>query len=358
MDGHDARLEVYVRMNDDMEKDYCFSVGLKDSFHDLLKIFKVLKLSLRPSVFYTQTPMGFAVCNDPGFLTPHGGLLFNDDAMDHLQPVAMDDVISDKVWPGQLIVPVWRRDDMALYSVLMFLGTWLYTDLPDIISPTPGICLTNQLSILISKVLIYLDMQKLALDILSETEVNKSGVTAQWIFFGFHSFKVVMIFFVLYFGIFNPYSLNPIKNHQLYANDKLDESKRQELISIGWTGSRRATLDEFREYFRESEIKRVGGIVKASKMQLFEQLKKPGVKLGEGEGFQTPVTGKKAADDEGKFLLSYDYFSELGEFFEHYLSTESTNINQDIKDFRKFGPMGNTERILEIVKKRRAKSLE
>jgi hypothetical protein len=352
----DARLEVYIRMNDDNEKDYCFSVGLNDTFEDLIKIFTTLKLSLRPNAFYDQIPVGFKISTDPGYLTMYGGLLFNDDAHKSTKLMKLNDKVSDHVWPGQLIIPVWRSNDFTFYSVVLWLLTWLYTDLPDFISPTPGICLTNQISKIIAKVLTAFELNDLASDILAETIVSKTSITAQCIFFTFHFLKCVMVFFVLYFGIFNPYSLNPVKVYHLNLTDKLDEKKKQELISIGWTGSRRAILDEFKEHIREFEIQRVGGIVKASKLGLFEKLKNPGVKLGEGEGFQTPFEDIKSLqyleEHPEKFLLSYDYFAELGEYFENHLTTESTDANKDIKDFRKFGPMSNTERIKTIIEKR------
>lgn len=356
-DESDARLEVYIRMNDDNEKDYGFSVGINDTFGDLTKIFTTLKLSLRPNVFYEQIPQGFAISTDPGYLTPYGGLLFNDDAHKHLKTMKLDDKVSDNVWPGQLILPIWRFNDFNFYSVILLLLTWLYTDLPDFISPTPGIGLTNQITYLIAKVLTYFDLDHVAVEVLKETTVNAYSKTAQSIFFAAHVLKCLFAFGALYFGLFNPYSMNPITNHQITSNEKLDEEKRQELISIGWTGSRRATVDEFKDYYRQLEIDRAGGIVKASKLGLFEKLKSPGVVLGEGEGFQTKSTEEKSLakleEHPEKFYLSYEYFSELGEYFEEYLSSASKDINKDIKDFRKYGPASNTARILSIVEKRR-----
>ncbi|ONH67732.1 Glucose-signaling factor 2 [Cyberlindnera fabianii] len=307
IDAQDARLEVYMRMNDDSEKDYCFSVGINDTFESLMQVFHTLKLSLRPNAFYHQIPSGFKVSTDPGYLTVYGGLLYTDDATKNTKNVKLTDKISDHAWPGQLIVPVWEPKNSNKFIVLAILAFWLYTDLPDVWSPTPGICLTNQISFIIAAILNKFELKEAALDMIRETAVNRSSFTAQMIFFAFHVFKLTNLMML----------------------------REINLIAIGWTGSRKATLEEYKEYFRDTEVKKLGGIVKASKMGMFERLKNPGVILGEGEGFDTPLTDVKSlkqieANPE-KFELTYEYYADIGEYFENYLSTQSKNANTDIK---------------------------
>lgn len=358
IDAQDARLEVYMRMNDDSEKDYCFSVGINDTFESLMQVFHTLKLSLRPNAFYHQIPSGFKVSTDPGYLTVYGGLLYTDDATKNTKNVKLTDKISDHAWPGQLIVPVWEPKNSNKFIVLAILAFWLYTDLPDVWSPTPGICLTNQISFIIAAILNKFELKEAALDMIRETAVNRSSFTAQMIFFAFHVFKCALIYGTLWIGVFNPYSLNPYKVYTINKTDKFDDAKRDQLIAIGWTGSRKATLEEYKEYFRDTEVKKLGGIVKASKMGMFERLKNPGVILGEGEGFDTPLTDVKSlkqieANPE-KFELTYEYYADIGEYFENYLSTQSKNANTDIKNFRKYGPSDCSERIKKIVEARKA----
>lgn len=357
IDAQDARLEIYIRMNDDPDKDYCFSVGINDEFSSLINIFQVLKLSLRPSIFYKQIPKSFKVSSDPGLLTDNGGLLFSDYAAKSTFEVKLTDKISDFAWPGQLILPVWEKDTLKQTSVVLFLLFWLYTDLPDYYSPTPGICLTNQVSKLVSLVLKQFGVNDVADNILKEIEPNQATYAVQIIFFVIHLIKITFIYLSLWSGLFNPYSLNPYKIHTVNKTEKLNDKKRDELISIGWTGSRRANIDEYREYFKECEIKRAGGIVKASKLGLFEKLKSPAIKLGKGEGFDSDLKSTKTVKDleadPSKFFLTYDYFGEIGEVFENYLTNESTNVNQDIKNFRKYGPITSNDRIKKIIQARK-----
>ncbi|KAH3687926.1 hypothetical protein WICPIJ_001082 [Wickerhamomyces pijperi] len=359
LEQEDARIEIYIRFNDDMEKDYCFSVGLNDDFSSLLKIFSTLQLSLRPSIFYKQTPIGFKVSHDPGYLTETGGLLFTYEAASNTKDVELTDKVSDKCWPGQLIIPVWEPDYATKYSVFLGCLAWLYTDLPDYYSPTPGICLTNQISrILAWGITNFTDFQNLSEDILKETQINQSGYWAQIGFFTLHLVKILLILVVFWTGIYNPYSVNPIKSARI---PKIDASRKQELIDIGWTGAHRATLDEFKEFYREYKIKELGGIVKASRAGAFEKLRNPGVMLGEGEGFQSDlkdVSKLEDLKDSKLFTLNYEYFLELGSHFEDQL-IQSSNPNKDIKDFRRYGPLVVKSKVIkEIYENRKAQEKE
>lgn len=359
LEQEDALIEIYIRFNDDIEKDYCFSVGLNDDFASLLKIFDTLKLSLRPSIFYKQTPIGFKVSNDPGYLTENGGMLFSYDAMKTTKDVELTDKVSDKCWPGQLIIPVWETDTKTKYGLVFALLAWLYTDLPDAHSPTPGICLTNQVSRTLAWVITtFTEYNNIADDILKETEINQTSYWVQWAFFSLHVVKILFVFLAAWTGMYNPYSLNPAKAAKV---PKIDASKKQDLIDIGWTGARRATLDEYKEFYREYKIKQAGGIVQASRAGLFEKLKNPGVLLGEGEGFQSDmkdVSKLEDLKDSKLFTLNYEYFLEVGSQFEDQL-IKSENPNKDIKDFRKYGPLEVESKIIkEIYANRKAREEE
>jgi hypothetical protein len=358
IDAQDARLEIYIRMNDDSEKDYCFSVGINDTFESLLKVFDTLKLSLRPSAFYEQRPIGFQVSTQPGLLTDSGGLLFSDDAHKFTREVKLTDKISDFAWPGQLVLPVWKDKKVTKYAVASFLAFWLYTDLPDYYSPTPGLALTNQIARIVGLLLHYFELHDLAEDILAETVPNKLGYTPQLIFFTIHVLKVVFIYLVFWSGLFNPYSFNPATTYNVNKTEKLDEAKKEQLIAIGWTGSRRGTLEEYRDFIKDFEIKKAGGIVKASKLGLFDKLRNPVIRLQKGEGFDSDIKNKLTLEDlekdPSKIILTYDFIGEIGEAFEDYLSTQSTDVNKDIKNFRKYGPFVTSERISKIIEARKA----
>ncbi|KAM9916602.1 hypothetical protein OXX80_013558, partial [Metschnikowia pulcherrima] len=55
----ESALEIYLRFNDDMEKDYCLQITATTTFRDLFKVFKTLPISLRPNLFYDPEPVSF-----------------------------------------------------------------------------------------------------------------------------------------------------------------------------------------------------------------------------------------------------------------------------------------------------------
>lgn len=345
-------MEIYLRFGDDMEKDYCFQVTTKSVFRDLLKIFTTLPIALRPNVFYDSVPKGFVVSTAPGYLTEDGALLFSyETGQKRFQKkVALDDTIADHCWPGQLVLPVWEFNSFAFYSFLSFLGAWLYTDLPDFISPTPGHCMTNYVSKFFAKIARMAGYTHMA-DVLLKDIMDPVGVGAQCIFFFFHIVKVVVIFFVLWAGVFNPTRIlrSPFA-------PKVDVTKEQ-LISLGWTGSKRANADEYKEHYRNAKIKEYGGMVPAHQAGLFTRLKQLGVFLGEGEGFNTPVSSENTFDDlkEDKLILSYSYFVKLGEHFEKFIKDKPQNeVTEAIKEFRRFGLLNSSEEIRRVVEVRKS----
>ncbi|ODV96225.1 hypothetical protein PACTADRAFT_49610 [Pachysolen tannophilus NRRL Y-2460] len=353
-------LEIYVRMNADLEKDYCFNFKSSETFQSLFKIFSTLPVQLTPSIFYDKYPIGFEVSTAPGFLTENGGLLFSYEAdnrkKNYLVKVDNEDILGEKCWPGQLIFPVWQVSNARVFTIASLLFGWLYTDLPDFISPTPGICLTNQISRVLSYLaLVLLDNKGLSESLYAET-IEIISIPRQCFFFALHLLKVLFVFGFLYSGIFNPYSLNPLD----IIGKKADVTK-DELLSIGWTGSKKGTIDEYKEYYRELKIKQAGGVVEANKSGLLRRLRRTGVDLGKDEGFNTkiPTTQeeKNALTLEkmrklNKFKLNYDYISKIESIFQNKISKGSSNVAQDIKLFRKFGPLESNDEIKEIVQQR------
>lgn len=350
--------EAYIRFNADMEKDYCFQFKASTTFRDLYVIFEKLPIALRPSLFYNSKPIGFQVSTSPGYLTEDGALLFDYEADNkkYLKNVDLDDKISEKIWPGQLILPVWEFNYFGFYAFLSALLVWLYTDLPDAISPTPGICLTNQMSRFLSWLARYFGQGKLAVALIDDIN-DPVGLVAQCIFFSLHIFKTLAIFLVFYTGTFNPIRLFRISSRSVSL-----QITRDELLAIGWTGSRRATPDEYQEFYREYKIKEHGGLIQAHKAGLFDKLSNLGVILKDGEGFNTPrdrkATLKDMLDENNKeFLLNYGYIAKLGQCFALALE-EGADVQESIKQFRRYGLIHSTETIAKIVAKRKAVELD
>lgn len=342
-------LEVYLRFNDDLEKDYCFQVSTETHFRDLFRIFDGLPISLRPNIFYSARPKTFVVSTAPGYLTEDGSLLFSYETSNaqFRKKINLDDRIAQHCWPSQLIIPVWEFLSFRFYLFVTFLIVWLYTDLPDFISPTPGICLTNQMSTLVASVATRFGYGHIA-DAMIKDIQDPVSVGGQCVFFVFHVLKVTMIFFILHIGLFNP---------RKFRFSKDQEITKEKLLDLGWTGSRRATPDDYLEAYREYKIKEHGGMVPAHQAGLFTKLKKLGVWLGEGEGYDTPVSKDHKLSDitEDKYILSYDLFVKLGENFENHITGKGAEeLNASIKQFRRFGLMHSDETIRELVDKRKA----
>lgn len=347
-----AALEVYLRFNDDMEKDYCFQITTSTEFRDLFKVFDTLPISLRPNVFFEPRPKGFVVSTAPGYLTEDGALLFSYETglQKYQKRVSLDDKIAKHCWPGQLVMPEWEFNSFGFYSFLTFLMVWLYTDLPDFISPTPGICLTNQVSNLAAFIARKVGYAHVAEIVLKDVQ-EPVNIGAQCVFFFFHVVKVLVLYFVVWSGMFNPTKVFRVRFLQ-----KPKQVTKEILIELGWTGSKRANADEYKEFYRTYKIKELGGMVPAHQAGLFTKLKNLGVFLGDGEGFNTPVSpeNKFADASEDKFVLSYEYFVKLGEYFEDYIKDKSVEeVNEAIKQFRRFGLLHSSEQISEVVQKRK-----
>lgn len=348
-------VEAYIRFNDDSEKDYCFQVNVNTHYNDLFKIFNTLPISLRPSLFYSQKPVGFKVSVAPGYLTEDGALLFDNNATDakYLKSVDLHDKIGDTIWPGQLIVPVWHFYDFGFYMFVSALLVWLYTDLPNFISPTPGICLTTQMTKALSWGLEnILDKPDLAKDFVDDIN-SDMGIAPQLVFFVFHILKVVMIFLVVQLGLFNP-----IKLFKFMGPPVKKDITKEELLELGWTGSKRATVDEYKEYYRNFKIKQYKTVVEAHQAGIFDKLKYLGCPLGNGEGFNTPLDHKSTIadlmDEENiKFTLNYAYLARLSLLFEKHINSPDVDVHEAVKQFRRYGLLQRDETIEKIVELRK-----
>ncbi|KAI5956104.1 GSF2 [Candida margitis] len=340
-----AYLDVYVRFNQDSERDYCFQIDTKTTFGDLFKIFKTLPIALRPSVFYHSQPIGFQKSTSPGYMTEDGNFLFEDDAAKHTSTIIPpEELINVHVWPGQLILPVWKFNYFTWYFILGLLAAWLYTDLPDFVSPTPGICLTNWATKFMAYVAKSTGFVNVERALIKDLE-DPVDILLQCFFFSIHIVKTVVIFLFLYTGAFNP-----MKLFRLPGGVKLDVSQ-DELVSLGWTGTRKATIDEYKDYYRETKIKEYGGMVPAHQKGLFNTIRHLGVHLKQGEGYNTPLTKEymetsikelekesKTNPESFKLHLNYEWFASLGYTFAKFADGLDTKQTADlIKQFRRYG---------------------
>ena len=361
-DEDTAFLDIYIRFNDDQEKDYCFQITTTTRFNDLYKIFETLPIALRPSLFYHPQPIGFRKSTSPGYLTEDGNFLFDEEAGKTKSSVIPgDELINSHVWPGQLILPEWQFNDFAFYSTVALLLTWLYTDLPDFISPTPGICLTNQITKLLSVAAIKFGYSNVAKLLLQDIEDDVS-IVLQCIFFAFHLIKVGFLFGFLYTGAFNPIRLFRM------PGSVAPKPTKEQLVELGWTGTRKATIEEYRDYYREFKIQEHGGMIQAHQAGLFNILRHLGVQLQAGEGYNTPLvknnmkkTMKEIVNEAEtnasnfKLQLSYEWFAELGYVFAaNSDGKEGKELAELIKQFRRYGLLISDRRIKQVVQARKS----
>lgn len=307
MSPEDQVQDIFIRFNEDNEKDYAFTVRASQKVSSLYKIFEVLPLSLRPSIFYEHKPLGFAISRQPGFLTTGGALLLHERAHEDkwIDRVSDDDMIGEIAWDSQLFVPIWQENKTRRNVTILLFLIWLYTDLPDMISPTPGIQLTNQLI----KVSYFLG--NLVGVNFPEDDGSLDAPVWAWAFFAFHVLKCLTLYLVLWSGTVNPLSVNPIKASKLAA-EGTKRLNQQVLQSIGWTGARRVADDVWRNEYREWVISSSGGIVSANDQGKLKELKEAGVWLEDGEGFSVrkpgfskPVTNITVSDDLTEMAPQY-----------------------------------------------------
>ena len=362
-----------MRMNEDVENDYAFTVKQDDTVSSrFAKIFDPKEgltkyMVLRPSIFYKNVPIGFRKSNHPGFLTENGCLLFDYDADNKKYLEDLKDSeksVWEQLWPGQLVLPKWEKDWNTIFTYLAVMLVWLYTDLPDCVSPTPGICLTNQLSKNFAILSDKLGFQELAGKLRDEIRVNQASVTTQWLFFVMHIFKLLVITAVFYSGLVNPLSFNPWRTFMVSKTEISGNNVelKTTLKNIGWVGARRAIYDDYRDTYYKYRIEKAGGAVLAYKSGVMKIASKPGVKLSAGEGFQTDLENRfnkntfETMKTAGKFILSEDYFLQLEHDLKENIKKcngDIAEINNEIRRFRKYGLFECGPELSELVALRR-----
>lgn len=358
-------MEVAIRFNDDYENDYIFEVQ-KDHTVDnyLRKIFnpdgKIAEmLPLRPSIFYSRVPSKFYKSIHPGVLTTGGSVLFNFDSTDKEFLVELDPTVPlvEQLWPGQLIVPKWDVRYFNIFRYIAVCSAWLYTDLPDFISPTPGHCFTNYISWALIPVMNYIDKPEYADKLRSEIAPNSSGHIAQIIFFSLHVAKILLmtLFFVL--GMANPISFNLMKIRKSKNVNANDSDVKSFLKQVGWTGLKRAPYDVYKKAYYDSVMQRYGGLVGAYKAGTLKRAANPGTALEMGEGYNTPLSRKdentfEVMEKDKQYILSTVYLQQLEKDLEDQINKcgrDVDKINDLIKNYKRFGLLNAGEKVNALV---------
>lgn len=362
-------MDVTIRFNDDYENDYIFEINKKHTVDNLLReIFdpngKIAEmLPLRPSIFYSRVPSTFYKSVHPGILTTGGAVLYNFDSTDKEFLVELDPSVPlvEQLWPGQLIVPKW---DVRGWNILRYIAVcslWLYTDLPDFISPTPGHCFTNYISSLIMIPLMHMiDKPEYAEKLIAEIQPNSSGKIAQIIFFTLHVVKILIMTLFFGLGMANPISFNLMKIRKSKNINANDESVKTLLKSIGWTGLKRAPYDSYKKDYYDSIMKKYGGIVGAYKAGTLKRAANPGIILEKGEGYNTPLSRSgedtfQVMESQKQYILSIAYFHQLETDMESQLKKcgrDIDKINDLIKNYKRYGLLQAGERIEKIITER------
>lgn len=346
----DNAFDVYIRMKGTSEQDLCFKVTDKTSFRDLLEIFTVVPINFTPSIFYDQVPIGFSVSYSPGILTRTGTILFDKgaDKKENLKRIRnLDEPVFDHCVPGQLIVPTFQERTFLYYAVISFFLVWLYTDLPDFVSPTPGICMTNQ----ITKVVVYILNEWLHLphkaQAFHDDIHGPVGVIGQCIFFLFHIGKTLMLYFILWAGLFNPYSLR---------KPDLSNLSRDDLLRIGWTGTKKAESIPYQDSYRKLVIAKYGSIMKVYEAGKFAYIRNCFIPLDEGEGYNSFITKEVSSDVEAPVRLTSDLlFKERAFLNQNLMKMPYADASKEVRRYRSLGPVTPCPELAELVKKKFAK---
>lgn len=365
-------MEVSVRFNADIEKDFAFQVDREDRLKD--KIARIFRkdgtgmghfMVLRPTIFHKAEPTGFYKSMHPGYMTEGGCVLYDydADASEYMQLLDEEKPVLEQVWPGQLILPKWDVCKINVFIYALIMLVWLYTDLPDCISPTPGICLTNNMSKLLIPVFDYLELYDFSNHLRLEVTPGYSSLLAQWGFFTLHVFKVLLITLFFAVGICNPVSFNPFRVMSVTSMDLTQPSIKNLVKFLGWVGIRRGTQEQYQAIFHEYIIKKYGNAAKASKAGMLRVAVNSGFPLSDGEGYQTPLAQRfeidtfEKAEKEGKFYFSESYFIELENNLKSNVKKCHGDIglmNAEVKRFRRFGlfePNAKLERLVAIRKR-------
>lgn len=361
-------MDIAIRLHDDYEEDYVFEIQKDFTVNNYLRrIFDkngelANILPLRPSIFYKKTPTKFYKSVHPGILTPGGSILFNFDSTknEFLKELDSNVPLIQQLWPGQLIVPKWdvAYKNIICYTIICFL--WLYTDLPDFISPTPGNCLTNYISWVLIPIMNYLNKPQLSEKLKKEIQPNFSSHNTQIIFFVLHILKILILTLFLGFGMVNPISFNlfKIRNaNKLKANKNFFIEKLYK--NLGWTGLKKTPYELYKKEYYEHIMKKHGGMLGAYKVGKLKRAVNPGIILNSGEGYSTPIENTistfKAMKENQKYILSEVYFHQLEKDLESNLDKCARDIyskNVLIKNYKRHGNFEGSIEIENIIQLR------
>lgn len=347
----DDTFDIYIRMKKSSENDFCFQVNNKTTFRDLLEIFKIVPMVFTPSLFYEKIPIGFTISNFPGILTRTGGILFESEAdkKKYLTKIKnLDEKIKDYCLNGQLIVPIFKERVFVHYSIITFFLIWLYTDLPDFISPTPGICLTNYITDLVVYILKnYLNKPQQAITFYNDIHAPV-GKIGQLIYFSFHIFKLIMFYFIIWAGLLNPYS---------FKKPSLKNLHREDLLRIGWTGVRKSQKQGYQDAYRKKMMKQYGSILNIYNNGKLLYIRECLINLSIGEGYnQVNIIDKNSNNNdsnETKFILTKDLLLKERKFLNDNLSKLPYDQAYEVlKQYRQSGPLNPCPELADLTNKR------
>lgn len=354
-------MDVAIRLHDDYEEDYIFEIQKDSTVKNYLRrIFDkngelANILPLRPSIFYEKIPKKFYKSVHPGILTPGGSILFNFDSTkdEFLEELDSNIPLIQQLWPGQLIVPKWNVSNRNIIIYTIFCLVWLYTDLPDFISPTPGNCLTNYISWALIPIMNYLNKPELSEKLREEIQPNSSSNNTQIIFFVLHILKILILTIFLGLGMANPVSFkfSKINNaNKLKANRKKIIAKLYE--NFGWTGLKKSPYELYKKEYYEYIISKYGGMIGAHKAGKLKRAANPGIILNGEEGYSTPIENTKntfkVMKEKQKYILSELYFQQLEKDLESNLNEVTGDIDAKNVLIRNYRRHGNFEGGVEI----------
>lgn len=360
-------MEVYIRINDSSEKDTCIQLEETDTVNNKLKLLFTKKgmgryLNLTPTVFHEELPYIFYKSVHPGFMTDTGALLFDEkcDEEKYLVELDAEKPLFKQLWPGQLIIPKFKKSVSITNRYWLFIMFWLYTDLPDFISPTPGMCLTNQISRCLIYIFNYLGFTDLADTMQKEIAPNFTSVGLQIGIFVFHIIKIAILTLYLETGFLNPVSYNPYKNYKLLNEGFGTKTGKEYAKRLGWIGTQRATDVNYRTGLFNYIINSYGGQVQAYRQGKIPKTMDQGFTLTDGEGFQTPLDQRYKAstfetmEKKRKFVLADDYYKSLennlvGNLEKHKKANNSGKYSEEIRRFRKYGLFDVDEEMQHMV---------
>ncbi|CCH59049.1 hypothetical protein TBLA_0B02070 [Henningerozyma blattae CBS 6284] len=361
-------MEVYLRVNDDIERDTAIVIEKDDTINNKIKtIFEMESglakyINLKPTIFNTEKPVAYYKSIHPGYMTDHGALLFDyhADEEPYIEKLDYDKPLFEQLWPGQLIVPKWvrsRKNTIIYWIVILF---WLYTDLPDHISPTPGICLTNQISRVVIMASEFLEIPDITNKLRAEIQPGFTSVPVQYALFCLHLLKIAILTFFLETGFVNPYSINPIKNWMVLNSAATSPQLKEVAKKLGWIGTRRSTKAGYESGLYNFILAKHGGQVGAFRAGVLTSAINPGFVLERGEGFQTPLKDRsknstfETMKEKRKFILGDDYYQALEDNLKHNLAVarkenNSGKYSEEIRRFRKYGLFEVDDRLTEMV---------